>query len=752
MSGRNGRRETLSPSLFPFLAVLLCTVGALIVILVLSVFRAKAAARQVVESQQQQLDEEVGTLEVVAGELEGRRQKLQEAIDQQRALLAHFEDHLRRLNEQWEAMQKSKQLESQDAQQRLDKITQLQETIAATQAEIDKLREQLAEKEKQGKKPPAFAILPYSGRQGTTRRPIYLECTAQGVLLQPEGILLSMEDLAPPHGPGNPLDASLRAIRTEFDRIAQATSDRSSPYPLLLVRPDGIATYALARSAMQGWDDQFGYELVPAAMPLVFPKNPPSIAQRLEATLATARQRHRQAIATMPARYRDGLEELLQQADPREPSNDWGDEALESALASQASGTSPSDPTGSSSSRGNWQMVQTANLPGGASPSGTTTSGTFPGGIIPNGSPQSDGSSLGLPAPGASDLTNAPSSTPNAPLFFTPSAPGDLVGGSPSPGNSSFTALPGNGNQNRFPPGGSPNSSQSGMGYIPSDEAAGEPWSQSVNPGEPNATGSGRPSGLSGGGGSFGGLAGNPGIGQSSGGASAGGPSAGGSGSDNFSGGSGGPSPSGSANRSGNASGSSSPNPLGLSGSSSPGGSNFNPNDSIDPELAKELKEKQPQDAIGYRDRSPVGRSPLVQSPEDNDSQTRPLSITRGRGWAEARAEGKSTPVVREMYLVAYPDRWMLLEESNPKRSERTIELAAGPRVAGEQLGDAIRKRVDEWGIAVARGYWKPKLIVLAAPQSDASIRRLERILDGSGVQIEVRPLPPVVPTPPARR
>jgi hypothetical protein len=108
MSGRNGRRETLSPSLFPFLAVLLCTVGALIVILVLSVFRAKAAARQVVESQQQRLDEEVGTLEVVAGELEGRRQKLQEAIDQQRALLAHFEDHLRRLNEQWESLQNRK--------------------------------------------------------------------------------------------------------------------------------------------------------------------------------------------------------------------------------------------------------------------------------------------------------------------------------------------------------------------------------------------------------------------------------------------------------------------------------------------------------------------------------------------------------------------------------------------------------------------------------------------------------------------
>ncbi|MFM8328438.1 MAG: hypothetical protein ACKN9U_26555, partial [Pirellulaceae bacterium] len=563
MSGRNGRRETLSPSLFPFLAVLLCTVGALIVILVLSVFRAKAAARQVVESQQQRLDEEVGTLEVVAGELEGRRQKLQEAIDQQRALLAHFEDHLRRLNEQWESLQKSKQLESQDAQQRLDKITQLQETITATQAEIDKLREQLAEKEKQGKKPPAFAILPYSGRQGTTRRPIYLECTAQGVLLQPEGILLSMEDLAPPHGPGNPLDASLRAIRTEFDRIAQATSDRSSPYPLLLVRPDGVATYALARSAMQGWDDQFGYELVPAAMPLVFPKNPPSIAHRLEATLATARQRHRQAIATMPARYRDGLEELLQQADPREPSNDWGDEALESALASQASGTLPADPNGPGPSQGNWQMIQTANVPSGSIPSGSPFNNSLGGPPNLSLSPQSDGSSLGLTASGDLNLADATSSEPGNPLFFTPSAPGDLVGGSPASGNSTFSTLPGTRNQPPSAPGGFPNAGQTATGTPPSGTGPNDAW------GQPNSIGSGRPAGLSGSGGNFGGgLAGNPGTGQSG-----GSPSPGGSTSDNFSGGSGGPSQSGSANRSGNASGSSSPNPLGLSGSSSPGGS-----------------------------------------------------------------------------------------------------------------------------------------------------------------------------------
>ncbi|MEZ6075433.1 MAG: hypothetical protein R3C56_07100 [Pirellulaceae bacterium] len=38
----------------------------------------------------------------------------------------------------------------------------------------------------------------------------------QGIRIQPEGILLRTEDLEPPYGPGNPLDAALRTIRTSM--------------------------------------------------------------------------------------------------------------------------------------------------------------------------------------------------------------------------------------------------------------------------------------------------------------------------------------------------------------------------------------------------------------------------------------------------------------------------------------------------------------------------------------------------------
>ncbi len=74
----------------------------------------------------------------------------------------------------------------------------------------------------------------------------------------------------------------------------QTYGDSVAPYPLLIVLPDGIETYGLARAAMNSWDDQFGYELVPAGAELAFPPADPV----LEDKVATA---IRQAVAQQEA-------------------------------------------------------------------------------------------------------------------------------------------------------------------------------------------------------------------------------------------------------------------------------------------------------------------------------------------------------------------------------------------------------------------------------------------------------------------
>ena len=98
-----------------------------------------------------------------------------------------------------------------------------------------------------------------------------------------------MRDLLPPHGPGNPLDAALRTIRSEFAPSNHALT--STAYPLLLVRPSGIKSYSLARQAMTGWDDQFGYELLEEELDLTFPQSTPGLERKIQAALVQARQR-----------------------------------------------------------------------------------------------------------------------------------------------------------------------------------------------------------------------------------------------------------------------------------------------------------------------------------------------------------------------------------------------------------------------------------------------------------------------------
>ena len=51
-------------------------------------------------------------------------------------------------------------------------------------------REQLAASEQ------SFSIIPYQGPYGTRRYPVYVECTPRGVVIQPEGVLITLDDLS----------------------------------------------------------------------------------------------------------------------------------------------------------------------------------------------------------------------------------------------------------------------------------------------------------------------------------------------------------------------------------------------------------------------------------------------------------------------------------------------------------------------------------------------------------------------------
>ena len=224
--------------------------GALIALLVLGVQQAHVHAEVVVQQQQSQTkqqqekeeEERLNREDLLWQQeiLEQQRTKKTGQLAEHRLQLSHLEEHLRQLQNDWQRVQEKmrrlqqRQDQSQDWQQQLK---DLEQQIKQAQEQLKVLRQQ-SRKADQG-----YAIVVYNGSQGTKRRPIYLECTDAGILIHPGGVQISRDDLAGPGGPGNPLDACLRAIR---EYLAQQGTIQEEPYPLLLVRPNAVYTYAMA--------------------------------------------------------------------------------------------------------------------------------------------------------------------------------------------------------------------------------------------------------------------------------------------------------------------------------------------------------------------------------------------------------------------------------------------------------------------------------------------------------------------------
>ena len=132
-------------------------------------------------------------------------------------------------------------------------------------------------------RPKSYAIVPYDGPNRTRRRPIYIECRGDAVVLQPENIVFTEADFDEPLGPGNPLAAAVRAAREQM--LLQGSVDPQNagePYPLLLVRPAGIAAYDAALAAMKSWGSEFGYELINDDWQLKYPPPDPNLAKAVD--------------------------------------------------------------------------------------------------------------------------------------------------------------------------------------------------------------------------------------------------------------------------------------------------------------------------------------------------------------------------------------------------------------------------------------------------------------------------------------
>ncbi|MBI85574.1 MAG: hypothetical protein CMJ81_20465 [Planctomycetaceae bacterium] len=286
--------------------------GALVVLLVILVQQARIEAHGITDQTEMSRAEAETQRQLEREDLEWRLEVLQNArlqkqkeLERERLRLSGLEDHIRRVREELgtlrqaaQAMQQpldSRFVEQEDRRRRLD---ELQRTIVQRRQELEK-----AEQEFRHHRPRSFSIVAYQGPQGTLRRPVFIECLPDRVVLQPEAIVLTKKDFQPPLGPGNPLAAALRATR-EYLAEQGHLKGVGEPYPLLVVRPHSSRAYTAARRAMKSWDAEFGYELIDNDMQLKYPPADPELAERLERTVTEARRRRVFLARAAPSRYR----------------------------------------------------------------------------------------------------------------------------------------------------------------------------------------------------------------------------------------------------------------------------------------------------------------------------------------------------------------------------------------------------------------------------------------------------------------
>ncbi len=348
-------RSTNSVSLFPFLAVLVCAMGALIFLLLVTTHRirkqAKAqAAQAVVVAQEPEPPPEPKPPVVIAVDpiepepqepavaplpqwqppekiIIDRDDEVRELISflaarrdagrrQIAARQADLESHRQKVVEsQTELQQAQARLKALQAAESQDRQALSQREIkqASLQRQLTELEQKLAKTQKhKAQAATKYSIIPYDGQLGTTRRPILIECSHRGLRFLPEDILLESEDLDGFTVRRNPALAGASALVNYWNRARKprlGEPPEPEPYVLLVVRPSGSLAYYAARKLLGALDHPMGYELVAEDWELDLPQSDPgavAACRKAVAGLISERKRMMSILRDGPARGPDG--------------------------------------------------------------------------------------------------------------------------------------------------------------------------------------------------------------------------------------------------------------------------------------------------------------------------------------------------------------------------------------------------------------------------------------------------------------
>ncbi len=342
MSRRRSQSE-LSVSLFPFLAVLVCAMGALILLLLIITRQVRpqamtpapvAEAEAVVshslspvlqparielaenyapamlpqKSNQQfpatdaiKFDEKKDGDQARMRLLDKQKEELQNSRLQQKLIQMQIADLTSRLADEKKKKQelKTRFISLSKRKDELKKNGSLKRPSSQNSNHLKQLQEELLRKKRELKEQKQVAsdilgklqIVTYDGATGIRRKPIFIECNAGNVTFQPEKVKLTAEDLERYSPDTHPLGFAVRALN-EYRNQKEASQEPA--YVLLIVRPNGIDEFYSTRRILGVQGIAFGYELVGQKQEFYFNQLDAQAKKVIEDSLTQSRQSARQ--------------------------------------------------------------------------------------------------------------------------------------------------------------------------------------------------------------------------------------------------------------------------------------------------------------------------------------------------------------------------------------------------------------------------------------------------------------------------
>jgi len=310
------RSNASSVALFPFLAVLVCTMGALIFLLLsttrLISDRALQASSTVAESPQlplmsvaipDPLAEDPSAKEVIIPAEPDEPEPAEPTYDVRAVALEQRQREQDSLNALWASRVHEKSAARDERAKLLNQRRQLQgaadKRVASMKGELEQmevslgrmtgelsasaaatgtakemielgtqikeLKRRLRAAQQSDGDNSKFEVVPFDTISGTSRRPILIECTASGLTFIPEGVTLKPDDLTGFTPSVNPVLVGASALVnywTAWNMRQPNPVKQPEPYVLLLVRPSGTVAYYVAMKMLSELRQPHGYELI----------------------------------------------------------------------------------------------------------------------------------------------------------------------------------------------------------------------------------------------------------------------------------------------------------------------------------------------------------------------------------------------------------------------------------------------------------------------------------------------------------